>query len=417
MRLLALFLTIILMLTIIPQSEAQLLSPSQQDRSEAQSDSEEDKTIKVETTVVTVPIIASTSNGTYVTDLKKEEFTINEDGNNQEIVFFATVTEPFQVVLLLDTSGSTEEKLAQIQSAAKTFVDQLQQGDRIKVISFDDEIYQLSDFTNDRATLKKAIDTARAGQGTKLYDAVQLALRALGKVQGRKAIVLFTDGVDFRSDSARQDDNLRAVEESGVVVYPIRFDTRVETERIARQQQRTGQPIDPSVILGGGGQPNGTTPPTVGGGSPVPRGGQNDPFKLPIPLPTNPPVIGAPDQGRDTNGRFPDNRFPDQDFPDRREDSLSVYLNTLYKQADLYLNSLATQSGGKIYRADTLSLLPGAFSQIAAELRTQYSLGYYPSNPVRDGKFRKIKVRTSRKNVSLRTRPGYRVPRNNRPDN
>jgi Ca-activated chloride channel family protein len=84
-------------------------------------------------------------------------------------------------------------------------------------------------------------------------------------------------------------------------------------------------------------------------------------------------------------------------------------LDGLYKIADGYLNDLANRSGGKLHRADTLVSLPAAFAQIAAELRTQYSLGYYPANTARDDKYRRIQVRVNRKNVVIRARPGYRA--------
>ena len=84
-------------------------------------------------------------------------------------------------------------------------------------------------------------------------------------------------------------------------------------------------------------------------------------------------------------------------------------LNNLYLMADSYLKDLADRSGGQVYRADTLALLPQAFAAIAAELRTQYMLGYYTSNKNLDGSYRKIQVKTSRKDIAVRARPGYRA--------
>ncbi|MDT7778332.1 MAG: Ca-activated chloride channel, partial [Acidobacteriota bacterium] len=89
--------------------------------------------------------------------------------------------------------------------------------------------------------------------------------------------------------------------------------------------------------------------------------------------------------------------------------SIASMLDNLYKLADDYLNEMAQTTGGRLIRADNPSMLPRAFQQIAEELRTQYSLGYYPANTARDGKYRKIRVRITRKNVSVRTRPGYRA--------
>src|SRR5262249_44301383 len=100
-------------------------------------------TVKTDTDLVTVPVIATDRNGVYVADLRQEEFAIAEDGVAQEISFFGTVSQPFHVVLMLDTSASTREKLRLIQQAASAFVDQLQPQDRVKVISFDDEVRDL----------------------------------------------------------------------------------------------------------------------------------------------------------------------------------------------------------------------------------------------------------------------------------
>ncbi|HET7288394.1 MAG TPA: hypothetical protein VFI71_13025, partial [Pyrinomonadaceae bacterium] len=89
------------------------------------------------------------------------------------------------------------------------------------------------------------------------------------------------------------------------------------------------------------------------------------------------------------------------------DDSIKAMLDLAYFTADGYLRALAEKSGGRLLRADTLKSLPDAFAQIAAELRTQYMLGYYPLNKQRDDRYRKIKVTTTRKHVVIRARPGY----------
>ena len=86
-------------------------------------------------------------------------------------------------------------------------------------------------------------------------------------------------------------------------------------------------------------------------------------------------------------------------------------LDNLYKTADQYLNDLALRSGGKLHRADSLMNLPEVFANIANELRNQYSLGYYPTNQMRAGKFRKVQVKVARQGAVVRARPGYREPR------
>lgn len=389
--------------------------PTQQSDTSPAQDTQDGETVKVDTNLVTVPVIASDRNDIYTADMRQEDFTIEEDGVKQELVFFASTTQPFHVVLMLDTSGSTQEKLGGIQRAATAFVNELQPMDRVKLISFDDRIRDYGDFTSDREALRGAISLMRSGNGTKLYDAMDLAIKALSRIEGRKAIVIFTDGVDWHSDRITIDNNRRALEEAGIIVYPIRFDTREESERIARQQQRGGQRVDLGTIFGGG-----STSPTTPSANPdsrvpLPSGtGGGRPTIGGVPLPT----IIIP-RRQDPNQRDDPNRIPGE--PGRRDDptrpntggvtdDIDAILDLAYSTADGYLNDLARITGGKLHRADTLGSLPVAFANIAAELRTQYSLGYYPTNAARDGKFRKIKVRTTRKGVIVRARPGYRAP-------
>jgi Mg-chelatase subunit ChlD len=397
------------------QPDAQ--SPAGSDADKGAQGTQETETIKVETNLVTVPVIASTRGGIYVPDMRQEEFTILEDGIEQKVSFFATVTEPFHVVLMIDTSASTEEKLNQIESAANAFVSQLQTNDRLKLISFDDRVRDFGDFTNDRALLSVMIGQLRAGRGTKLYDAMDMALRSLEKIRGRKAIVIFTDGVDWHSDSKDHADNFRAIEESGIIIYPIRYDTRAETERLARAQARQGQQVSLGTIFGGGGGgiPQ-TTPPTFPGGQPVPTrptGGSGTPGTMRLPGPVvitrEPDGTGTRTTGPDASSRNPDPRNDPGSLPQRTDDaSISAMLDAAYRWADSYLNDLAFKSGGRLLRADTLGSLPDAFGQIAAELRTQYSLGYYPPQTSRDGQLHKIQVRSTRKGVQVRSRPAYR---------
>jgi len=108
------------------------------------------------------------------------------------------------------------------------------------------------------------------------------------------------------------------------------------------------------------------------------------------------PGSTPPPGGSTTSGRT---RAPD--------DQITAMLDMAYMTADGYLRALAEKSGGRLLRADTLKSLPDAFAQIAAELRTQYMLGYYPLNKERDDRYRHIKVTSTRKDVVIRARPGY----------
>src|SRR6267142_2381956 len=381
--------------------------------SEAQQEIE---TVKIDTNLVTIPVIATDRQGLYVPDVLKEELSIYEDGVQQNIAFFKTVNTPFHVVLMLDTSASTEEKLRQIQNAAVAFVEQLQPADRVEIISFDDQVRELNTFTSDRAALKSAILKTHSGQSTKLYDAFGVALDTLRKVPGRRAIVLFTDGVDQYSDRATYDGTLYGLDEEGVIVYPIRYDTRAETERIVREAQEGGTQLPTIGVIHT--NPAGTTAPTFPSDDPdtVPtRGTRTGGGILGLPSPkdilrgqrrdrTDPTILGSPDP--------PASKPPDPSTlpgpntgSDRRVDESTKHiLDQLYLTADSYLKALADKSGGRLVRADTLGSLPEAFAKIAAELRTQYSIGYYPSNATHDGLYRTIKVSTSRKNAAVRAK-------------
>lgn len=386
------------------QKETAPVPPAKVDDAQV-AGSQDDEVEKVDTSLVSIPVVASDRAGVYVPDMRKDEFILLEDGVRQELAFFSTVTQPFTVILMLDTSASTEEKLKNIRRAAIAFVAELQPKDRVKVMSFDDEVHDLNPFTSDQAVVQRAIQATRAGKGTKLYDAMQRALTLLQSDSARrKAIVIFTDGVDFRSENFSYVNNIRTLEESGAIIYPIRYNTRIETERIAREQAAGGGRPDLASIITGRGEggalpiPTGTTFP---GGTIPGKEGQVTIGGIPIPTLPAPPRRDDPRQRRSP---YPEQRDDSQPSSD---DGLSMMLDALFKTADSYLNELARKSGGKLTRADTLDSLPAAFKEIAAELRTQYAIGYYPSNPVKNGGYRKIKLSTTRKGASVRARPGY----------
>lgn len=394
------------------------------------------ETIKIDTDLVTVPVIATDANGVYVGDLKQDEFLISEDGVPHKVAFFGKVSLPFHVVLMLDTSSSTQDKLRLIQQAAVAFVEQLQPADRVKVVSFDDQVRDLNEFTNNRETLRAAINGTRSGSGTKVYDAVELALNTIRRIQGRKAIVMFSDGMDWHSDKATFHTTVRWLDEEGVIVYPIRYDTRATTERLAREQ--AGQPQLPTLDVVRR-PPPGTTAPTFPGGEPIPTTGNKE-RTGPFGLPTAEEIMRRrreeerdrerrnPRRGEgvpDPPERVPEKRLPGIPGTSRRtddpgttttttstrrsseDDSIGRMLDLAYSTADQYLQTLAEKTGGRLLRADTIESLPDAFAKIAAELRTQYMLGYYPLNKERDERYRKIKVTTVRKDVVIRARPGY----------
>ncbi|HMJ09257.1 MAG TPA: VWA domain-containing protein, partial [Pyrinomonadaceae bacterium] len=185
-----------------------------------------EEVLKVETDLVTIPVSVFDRNGLYIPDLRQSDFTVFEDGKQQTITYFGSSDKPFTVVLLLDTSLSTSYRIEEIQDAAIAFVNLLKPQDQVMVIEFDGNRHILSEPTNDRQRLMKAIKKADFGYGTSLYDTVDFVLaKRLSAVSGRKAIVLFTDGVDTTSHKSGYDSTLDLAEESETLVFPIYYNT------------------------------------------------------------------------------------------------------------------------------------------------------------------------------------------------
>ena len=184
-------------------------------------------------------VVASSPGGRYVTDLKKSDFAVFEDGVKQEIEFFGSAEEPFNVALLLDSSGSTVSQLNYIKESALAFIESLRSHDRVMVMSFDDSVHVHCDFTSDRDRLRRAVEAIQPGEYTQVFEAVYTAIwERFEKIEGRKAVILFSDGIDNASSEIALEDTLDAVVETeDVIVYPIRYSTRADVE--ARMEKRT----------------------------------------------------------------------------------------------------------------------------------------------------------------------------------
>jgi VWFA-related protein len=210
-----------------------------------------DEVVKVDTDLVTIPVSVFDRNGLYIPNLRQSDFKIFDDGKEQPIAYFGTTDQPFTVILLLDTSPSTEYKIEEIQAAARSFVDQLSPQDTVMVIEFAWNVHVLAEPTTDRQILYKAIQKSDFGDGTSLYDAVDFSLRKrLNQIQGRKAIVLFTDGVDTTSRKSSYDKSLGLAEESDSLIFPIYYNTYFDQRR-----RISSMPPDiffPPVNSGGG---------------------------------------------------------------------------------------------------------------------------------------------------------------------
>lgn len=314
--------------------------------------------LRVNTALVTVPVSVMDRNGKYIPDLSREDFKIFDEGVEQRVAYFATVDQPFTVALVIDTSGSTDFRLEDIQDAAIAFVNQLKPEDSVMVISFDDQINVLTKPTSDRNEMVRAIRRTRTGGGTRLYDAVDLVIKKhLKQISGRKAMVLFTDGVDTTSTRASYDSSLREAEELDALIYPVAYDTKSNGSWGSGGPQQIPLPGGRGGIILGTPFPRSQRPGTGGGGSTSPAD---------------------------------------------------------YQRARMYLFELARRTGGRLYNGGSLLGISQAFVQIAEELRRQYSLGYYPKNAGQAGQRRQIKVRVSQPNLVVVARDSYIYsPKNN----
>src|SRR6202166_3039970 len=287
-------------------------------------------TIKGEVSLVEMFATVRDKNKRVVTDLKQEGFKVFEVGDEEKIGLLSRdIMRPITLGLLLDTSGSEQNMLGAIQGAGSRFLRRvLRKGDEAMVISFDTDVDLLSDFTDDRSILDRAINKARintpgggyiAGNpgpigsgnvtGTALYDAIYLACGdKLNGEAGRKAIVIVTDAQDEGS--------------------------KVKLEEAIESAQRTDTVIH--VLL--------VADPRYGGNGGVAR-------------------------------------------------------------------RLADDTGGRVIYVSSEKKLEEAFDQIYEELCSQYTLGYYPTNKTKDGKFRKIKLDVDNHDLKVLARKGYYAPK------
>lgn len=180
--------------------------------------------------VYKIPVIVSDRAGRRVSGLRKEDFNVFQEGIKQNVSSLTTEDEPISVALLLDTSGSTQEILNKIKNAAKDFIDLLNPSDQCMIATFDSQINILSQFTSDKQGLKKSldkIDTAKK-DGTVMFNAIsQISQNNFGRLEGRKAIVLLSDGKDFGSSISRRN-LIQNLEESDVSIYPIYYQSGLD---------------------------------------------------------------------------------------------------------------------------------------------------------------------------------------------
>ncbi|MGZ8846014.1 MAG: VWA domain-containing protein [Pyrinomonadaceae bacterium] len=342
---------------------------------------DEGDVVRVETQLVTVPAVVTDKNGRPLATLKQDNFTVFEDGKPQQLTNFATTEAPFEIALLLDTSGSTREELGLIRDAANAFINALRPGDRIAVIAFSNEtagggllatVDSLSALTDKRTVLRSAIASVRTSNGTPFYDALTRIAEDVfrdpptDQFRGRRAVVALTDGVDSSSNSDYTAARAKLMR-TGVAAYFIQLSTEDYVEdRLLKDCQDDGR-----LTL---------------------SAKQLERFRR---------LFTPTAQKEDYQDFCRLGQFERMDISRR-----------LYNLARQEMAEMARGSGGKNFAAATLQEARAAFTQVANEIGTQYSLGYYPSNKARDGRFRQIKVELRGvKDASVRARDGYYAPK------
>lgn len=327
--------------------------------------------IKLESTLINLPLLVSDRSGRYVPQLSARDFTLYEDGVQQTIASFGSEEVPFSVVLLLDVSPSVQGNIEGIQDAALAFVRQLRAQDRVMVASFDRSIHYLSDFTSDRHELESAIRRVNTGSGTSVYDAVyETVAHKFRNVEGRKALILFSDGEDTTSSRASYDDAVHLVTESDVLVYGLRY---------PGNGGRGGVRVNPWPR------------------SPIP--GIQLPFPWPFPLPRRRRgPFRLADPGATGNSTAPSPVGQWQRRNGRGGD---------------FMADITAAGGGPVYDAEKIGDLSRVANRIAEELRHVYVISYYPTNPLSNGGYRSVRVSLKgRDDIAVRHRRGYNAQPN-----
>src|SRR5216684_4197868 len=348
-------------------------------------------TIAVDVKVVTLPVTVRDKHGKIVRDLTKDDFTLQEDGRPQTIRYFSQEANlPLTLGLLVDTSRSQTSVLDAERNASRGFLDQMlvQEKDKAFLIHFDREVELLQDLTSSREKLQAALELLKTpsdrdrsndpsdsgdsrsgsgshhGGGTQLYDAVFLASNELMKKhQGRKALVILSDGVD-RGSKTYLESAIESAQRADTVVYSIYFTDS------HREDRNEGQRRGGGMGRGGGGWPG-------GGGGGWPGGGG-----------------GYPGGGGGRGGRG-GQRHPEEPRTDGKR----------------ILQRVSKETGGRFFEVTKKEPVGQIYDSIVEELRIQYSMGYTPDKDSAASGYHHVQLAVKRKDLTVQTREGYYADR------
>src|SRR3954467_4730391 len=181
---------------------------------------QQDPTFKATTQIVSVPATVLDAQGRLVPSLDQDQFTILDNGKPQDVIFFQNETQPFTVVVMLDYSASMTASLDLLRSAAEQFLLRMLPQDKGQVGAFSDRVEFSGQFTNDRDDLISALKDLQYGNPTRLWDAVDQSIDMLKAVEGRKVVLVFTDGDDTYSKTSFGT-ALNHAKDNEVMVYAI----------------------------------------------------------------------------------------------------------------------------------------------------------------------------------------------------
>ena len=302
-----------------------------------------DDPINVETSVVRLNVGVADRQGRPITDLERSVFTVYEDGVKQPIVGLEPSTAPFSVVLMLDMSGSTLPFRQVLKAAANRFVYALSPEDRVAVVEFYDRVNLRNDFTTNGKVILHSIDASNGRGKTRLYDAIDFALDKLAREKGRRKAIIVLSDGVDSNAQAADRDKLAEMPDSKVP-NGIQPDDYGPMAEILRKSDKLGVSIYPLALPTG------------------------DPAKLADPTPRQ---------------------------------------IEMFRAARERFAFIAQRTGATIRTINRLEDMGRLYAEVAADLRTLYTIDYQPLNYKRDGKWHSIKVEVTNPELISRTRTGY----------
>jgi len=299
--------------------------------------------INVDSTIVRLHVGVVNRSGQPVKSLNQSDFSLFEDGVKQKIVRFEPTVAPFSVVMILDMSGSTLGFRQTISISAMRFIDALAPDDRVAIIEFYDKVNVLNEFTNDRRKLVHSINAANGRGKTQLYKALDLSLNKLAKEENRRKAIIVLTD-GVDTEIRDQDRNFLSKFDDKEIPNSLKPETNSILNSVLFKASTMGATIFPLALPTG------------------------DPANLADPLP------------------------------------IQV---EMYTAARSRLEMLARQTGGTLNTINRLEDMGRLYAEVAADVRSLYTIEYEPENETRDGKWREIKIAVNRPELISRTRPGY----------